>query len=81
MYTKGPWKVSSYQDGVTCVRDSNDQVLCRLVIGNDDNATLMAAGPEMLKALKSVQKYIEGDAWDGTDISAVILKACPDAEW
>jgi hypothetical protein len=85
MHTKGPWeaRISKYEwlvvseDCLICTAEKEQHTLPETRARQDADARLIAAAPEMLEALISVQRYIEGEPWDDTDISAIIKKACP----
>jgi hypothetical protein len=63
-HTPGPWKLDSYLGGfkITAVDPEYPQYEFRLCdIGGEDsaNAHLIAAAPELLEALKAIQKHAE----------------------
>ncbi len=66
--TKGKWVVSAYEGGWDCVRDEQGNIICKLVLNNPDNASLIAAAPEtkqqrddLLKACKNYIKHLDSD--------------------
>ena len=50
-HTPGPWKHVAVSGGWDGVADSHGNEICRLVLNEPANATLIAAAPELLQAL------------------------------
>lgn len=73
-HTKGPWRVRWSEPLNTTVIDAGGECLARHI--SNDNAHLMAAAPEMIRALRAVRKEIEAlasdtDGWREWDATAV----------
>ena len=61
-HTPGPWHRSAYDGGWDCVRDSEGQIIAKLGLNSPENADVLAAAPEMLEALKAIQRRISTGA-------------------
>lgn len=55
-HTPGPWYVSSYEDGWTCIRDRLNAIIAKMVLNNEANAYLMAAATDLLEALEALER-------------------------
>lgn len=57
------------------MRERTEPIRDKIEETQNNDLKLANAAPEMLKALMSVQRYIEGEPWDDTDIHEIIEKA------
>ena len=88
-HTLGPWHVAAPSDNhdETCewdglyVRAATGQIVAFASSGNQANARLLAAAPELLAALKGVLAGFEGNAFcrntDGDGDSTWVIKFLP----
>lgn len=63
-HTPGPWDISEYKDGHAFVFDPDMGFVCNVMTGSSEgvaNARLIAAAPDMLKALKRMVDWFEQD--------------------
>lgn len=79
-HTPGPWFTkgkfdSGFFGSTTEVRSEDRTVVAFVISGNDHNASLIAAAPELLAALNEVVRISDRkhDAWDAA--RAAIAKA------
>ncbi|HBP5172575.1 hypothetical protein [Pseudomonas aeruginosa] len=86
-YTPGPWEIERYSDGLIQIVGnarivSDDEEIVTTVVeavarGDEANARLIAAAPELLEALQAVIDYgsMTGAEWVAEQALAAIAKA------
>ena len=77
-HATGPWRAVQAADGWQVVSPSGDQIATMTSgsgVTRKPDARLIAAAPELLKALKQLVSYIEdGDLDDGSEVITAILE-------
>ncbi|OKS29626.1 hypothetical protein [Pseudomonas aeruginosa] len=86
-HTPGPWEIERYSDGliqivgnIRAVSDHEEHVTTvveAVTRGDEANAKLIAASPDLLEALQAVVNYgvMTGDDWIEEKVLAAIAKA------
>ena len=66
-YSAGPWHVSAYEGGWTCIRQGPGMgaIIAKLGLNHKPNAHLLAAAPKMLAALKGLLPNVEDACFCG----------------
>lgn len=91
-HTPGPWRRVAYEGGWDGVAHSDGgphiALICKLVENNPANASLIAAAPELLAALRFIlafyepgQRHLDTEAWKVAEASAHAAVAKAEGRW